>query len=343
MVADRFPPAEPTRDAADDAPPDPAISPHDRHVGTIAVWLSEHSSADLAVDVVTGPNRVPVARGHYIEIEAHPTAKGVHRLVFDNSLAGADPPLGQPWVTVGGELVDVAAGDVSLIIDKGAQRVEVKVIGATAPAWSTASAPVAVSTPPPATTAPPQPSPVASASILETYAPSSSAITAAAPLHQNAALLGSKLFGETTLEVTGSELRVTAKRMSRLTAFLVMTGIVVLVFAIVPLMFYALFLFNQNVLDSPADPDLLRDTLRGAATIGAVGAGLFVLGFLSSRGRKPETFTVPTQAASGRKSGRVYMLKLPVGTRGKRRRLILKPSGRADAARLQHLLAQLRG
>jgi hypothetical protein len=40
-----------------------AASPHDRHVGAIAAWLGERSARDLSVDVVTGPNRVAIARG----------------------------------------------------------------------------------------------------------------------------------------------------------------------------------------------------------------------------------------------------------------------------------------
>ena len=321
----------------------PAPSEHDRRIGTIAVWLWERSRAGLAVDVVTGATRVPVARGRYVDMEAHPTAKGVYRLVFDNSLAAVDAPEGHQWVAVGSELTGVVASENSLVLDKGGQRVEVKVIGA--PGMPTpgvaAAAPVAAPSPP-AAPAPPPASLFGGDSLLDAYTPPLSA-RATAPLHQNAGPLGSRLFGSTEIELSGGQVRFAAKRMSGLTSFLVLTGLVVLVFAVVPLTFYALFVFNQNVLNSPADPDLLRDTLRGAAIIAGTGAGLYALGVLSSLGRKPETFTVPVHMASGRKSGRVYLFKLPVGRKGRKRRLVLKPAGKAEGARLREIIGELRG
>ena len=89
--------------------------------------------------------------------------------------------------------------------------------------------------------------------------------------------------------------------------------------------------------------DRLRDTLRGAALIAGTGVGLYVLGVLSSLGRTPQTFTVPVHMASGRKRGRVYMFKVPVGRKGRKRRLVLKPAGRAEGARLREIIGELRG
>lgn len=314
------------------------MSDHDRRIGIIAAWLGENSGVDLSVDVVTGSNRVPIARGRYVDMEAHPSAEGVYRLVFDNSKARPDAAPGPQWVSVGHELVDVAAGDRSLIIDKGSQRVEVHVIETVAPEATQApqTAPAA------APVARVAPAPMEDVSILEAYAPSLEAV-ATAPVYQNAAVPGSKLFGETRLEVVGDELRVTARRMRRGTPFLVMTGIIVSAFAFAGLVLYGLAIFNANRSGVPADPEYLRTTLTGTAAVAVAAVVLYLAGRLLSAGRKPEKLVVPLSEASGRKSGRVFVLRAPVGRRGRLRKLVLKPAGKADRARLKEILDALRG
>lgn len=326
-------------------PVEPVVpaSPHDGHVGAIAAWLGEKSGTDLSVDVVTGPNRVTIARGRYVDMEAHPSATGVYRLVFDNSKAGPEAPAGQQWVAVGHELVDVIAGDRSLIIDKGSQRVEVHVLAG--PEVETLDVDQAVSAAP-ATAAPPAhwaaPRPADDVSILESYAPAVEAV-ASAPMYQNSALGGSHLFGETRLQVVGDELRVTARRMRRGTPFLVLTGIIVSAFVFAGLAFYGLAVFNANTSGVPADAEYLRTTLTGTVAVAAAAAVLYFGGRLLSAGRQPETVTVPLAASSGRKAGRLFLLRLPIGRKGHTRKLVLKPAGKADKAQLEEILEAIRG
>lgn len=333
------------------------LTDHDRHVGAIAAWLWETTGSDLAVDVVTGTNRVAVARGRYVDMEAHPSAKGVYRVVFDSSQAGPDGPTGEPWITVGHEVVDVAAGDRSLIIDKGSQRIEIHVVGAEAPvaepaAGTTPAAAVAPDLAPavPRTSADvtrvtPAAPPVVEddVSILEDYAPGLEAV-ANAPTYQNAALPSSKLFGETRLEVVGDQLKVTARRMRHGTPLLVLTGVVVGAFAFAGLVLFYLFpVFASNVSSvEPPRPDDLITVLKVVGAVAAVGVALFLGGRLLSAGRQPETFTVPLAAVRGRKAGRYFVFKLPISQKGRTRKLVVKPAGKADKARLKKILEAIR-
>src|SRR5690606_37271505 len=118
----------------------------------------------------------------------------------DSSQGGPDGPSGEQWVTIGHELVDVIAGDDSLVIDKGSQRVEIRVVGAEVPDDAAAPASHAPAPHAPAPHAPAPHIPADDVSILESYAPGLEAV-ATAPMYQNAAVLGAKLFGETRLEV----------------------------------------------------------------------------------------------------------------------------------------------
>lgn len=327
------------------------LSVHDRHVGAIAAWLWETTGSDLDVDVVTGTNRVAVARGRYVDMEAHPTAKGVYRVVFDSSRGGPEGPTGEQWVTVGHEVVDVTARDDLLVIDKGSQRVEIRVVRAAAPEPVTESAEPAVAPAivpanvPAGVPDAPEVAPAAHAdteSILESYAPALEAV-ATAPLYQNSALGGSHLFGETRLEVVGDDLLVTTRRMRHGTPFLVLTGIIVSAFVLAGLAFYGLAVFNANTSGIPADPEYLRTTLTGTAAVAAAAAVLYFGGRLLSAGRRPETLTVPLASARGRRAGRWFILRLPVGRKGRTRKLVLKPAGKADKARLEKILEAFRG
>jgi hypothetical protein len=270
-------------------------------------------------------------------MEAHPSATGVYRLVFDNSKAGPEAPAGQQWVAVGHELVDVIAGDRSLIIDKGSQRVEVHLLAAPEVEALDVDQVVPAA---PATAA--APGPADDVSILESYAPAVEAV-ASAPMYQNSALGGSHLFGETRLQVVGDELRVTARRMRRGTPFLVLTGIVVSAFVFAGLAFYGLAVFNANTSGVPADAEYLRTTLTGTVAVAAAAAVLYFGGRLLSAGRQPEAVTVPLGASSGRKAGRLFLLRLPIGRKGHTRKLVLKPAGKADKARLEKILEAIRG
>lgn len=335
--------ANPVPQTPVEPPASPALTPHDRHVGAIAAWLWGKCDEDLLVEVVTGPNRTEVARGRYVDMEAHPSAKGVYRLVFDNSKAGPGAPTGQQWVAVGHELVDVAAGDTSLILDKGSQRVEVHVLDALP-----ASAPVAqVAAPAPPVTVPADrtaSATVEAPSLIEAYAPTIEAL-ATAPFYQNSAILASRLFGETKLTIDGDELHVTARRMRHGTAFFVMLGIVIGAFAPAGVILYLIQVLAPSGYGAvtPLDVQYANYTLYGTVAVVAVALVFYVLGRLLSAGREPETIVVPLSQASGRKHGRIFMLKGPVGRNGRRRRLVLKPAGKAESARLTQLLTHLRG
>lgn len=329
------------------------LTDHDRHVGAIAAWLWETTGSDLAVDVVTGTNRVAVARGRYVDMEAHPSAKGVYRVVFDSSQAGPDGPTGEPWITVGHEVVDVAAGDRSLIIDKGSQRIEIHVVGAEAPvgepaAGTTPAAAVAPDLAPavPGTSADvtrvtPAAPPVVEddVSILEDYAPGLEAV-ANAPTHQNVAVPSSKLFGETRLEVVGNDLKVTARRMRHGTPFLVLTGMIVGAFVLPGAMLVGVQMVNART--GVADTELLQTTVTGTLVVAAVGIALYLAGRLLSAGRQPETFTVPLSAVKVRKAGRYFVFKLPISRKGRTRKLVVKPAGKADKARLKKIVEAIR-
>ena len=322
-------------------PTAPGPTAHDRHLGAIAAWLSEKSDEGLLVEVVTGPNRTEIARGRYVDMEAHPSAKGVYRLVFDNSKAGPDAPTGQQWVAVGHELVDVAAGDTSLILDKGSQRIEVHLLSAIPAAPLTAG--VAVSAPPVAVPDDRTASATTEASsLIEAYAPRIEAL-ATAPFYQNSAILASRLFGETRLEIDGDELYVTARRMRHGSAFLIMTGIIVGAFALAGVLLYMVGLLGGRSSGLGMDVQYLEWTRNGTLAVAAAGLVFYLLGRLLSTGREPETIVIPLSQASGRRHGRVFMIKGPVGRKGRRRRLVLKPAGKAESARLTQLLAHLTG
>lgn len=334
--------ANPVPQTPIEPPAAPAPTAHDRHIGTIATWLSEKSGQDLVVEVVTGPNRTEVARGRYVDMEAHPSAKGVYRLAFDNSKAGPDAPIGPQWVAVGHELVDVAEGDSSLILDKGSQRVEIHLLGAL-PAAPPPTVEVAASAPlvgvpadltaPEATQAP---------SLIEAYAPKIEAL-ATAPVYQNSGIFASRLFGETKLTIDGDELHVTARRMRHGTAFLVMLGIITGAFAFVGVLLYAIAILGGGASGAPMDVEYLEWTRNGTLAVAAAGLVFYLAGRLMSTAREPETIVVPLGEASGRKHGRIFMLKGPVGRKGRQRRLVLKPAGKTESARLTQLLAHLRG
>lgn len=179
--------------------------------------------------------------------------------------------------------------------------------------------------------------PAHDASIFEAYAPGPEAV-AIAPMYQNAALGGSRLFGETRLQVVGPDLEVTARRMRRGTPFLVLTGVVLGVFAFVGLLLYGMFLFTASTSGVAADDELLRSTLTGSAAIAAVAIACYVGGLLLSAGRPQETVTVALVDTSGRKAGRRFVVGLPIGRKGHQRRLVLKPAGKADTARLREVV-----
>lgn len=323
-------------------PAAPAPTAHDRHLGAIAAWLAEKAHEDLIVEVVTGPNRTEIARGRYVDMEAHPSAKGVYRLVFDNSKAAPDAPTGQQWVAVGHELIDVAAGDTSLILDKGSQRIEVHVLGARPaepPSTLEVSEPVA---PVPEPAERPEPAAAEAVSLIEAYAPKFEAL-ATAPVYQNSAILGSRLFGDTRLVIEGDELYVTARRMRHGTAFLVMTGIVISAFALAGVFLYGLQVFTSRSSGVAPDAQYLEWTRNGTLAVAAVALVFYLGGRLLSASREPETIVVPLDKASGQGHGRVFILRGPLGRKGRRRRLILKPAGKAESARLSQLLAHLRG
>lgn len=317
-------------------PPRPPDA-HDRRIGTIAAWLKEKAETDLVVEVLTGTNRVQVARGRFVRMEAHPTAEGVHRLVFDNAQGGLDVPPGEQWISVGHELVDVAAGDASLIIDKGSQRVEVHVVGAGAqeppPAAYVAAAPIE----------PTAPTTGADVSIIEAYAPGLEAV-ANAPLYQNSAVGASRLFGETRLEVAHDELHVTARRMRHGTAFFVMLGVVLAAFVPAGLMLYAVVVLGMRSGGTTGFGDVeYLDTFRYGIA-GLVGAALlaYVIGRFISSGAAEETIVAPLADVSASHYRRVSVLRGPFGRKERRRKLILKPAGKADRARLSEVVDAIR-
>lgn len=179
-------------------------------------------------------------------------------------------------------------------------------------------------------------------SILESYAPGLGAV-AKAPLYQNSAIGGSRLFGEAQLQLAGDELRVTARRMRHGTAFFVLLGIIVGAFAPVGVLLYGLALVNARTSGTPADEGYLETTMYATLAIAAAAVVLYVIGRLLSAGVQPETMGVPLDRVSGRKAGRVFVLRGPVGRKGNRRKLVLKPEGKADRVRLLQLLEKLRG
>ncbi len=321
-----------------------APTPHDRHLGAIAAWLGEKADEDLIVEVVTGPNRTEVARGRYVDMEAHPSAQGVYRLVFDNSKAGPDAPTGEQWVAVGHELVDVAAGDTSLIIDKGSQRIEVHLLGIAA-----AEPEVAAPMPTPAVAATVPPGGIAAtsaegASLVDAYAPGLE-VVGLAPVQQNAALGGSRLFGETKVEIVDGEVHVTARRMRHGTAGLLMTGLVLGVLAVAGgVMLYALQALNARTSGgmTPLDVEYLDSTMKGAAAVAAVGLVLYLIGRAISAGKQPETIVALLTQVTAKAYRRFVILRGPFGRKGRRRKLVLKPAGKAEHARWDKLVAVIR-
>lgn len=209
---------------------------------------------------------------------------------------------------------------------------------------TTAAPPVEIQATPPVETpvATPPPSLFGSDGVLDSYAPPLTAHPSA-PLYQNGAGGGSRLFGPTTLTLAGPTLTVTAKRMRGLTAFLVVTGIVVGAFAFAGLVFYGIIAFGENFSYGGPDVALLNDTLKGTAAVAAVAALLYGAGVLASAGRKPQTISAHTSTTSGRKAGRLYVIRLPIPGKRRPRKLVLKPAGRADRAALAKIIAGLRG
>jgi hypothetical protein len=141
-------------------------SEHNELVWRVKEWFESRAGHDMSVQSHMGSNSTYIATGPFLRVEKHPTAEGVYRALFDDSLtAGSNAP--PAFVAFGWELQDVQASADGLLLEMGSQRVEI--LDRSAPArptaaeveWPTALPEVVTPVVPPSPPPPPPPLPVA--------------------------------------------------------------------------------------------------------------------------------------------------------------------------------------
>jgi hypothetical protein len=141
-------------------------SEHNELVWRVKEWFESRAGHDMSVKSHMGSNATHIATGPFLRLEKHPTAEGVYRALFDDSLtAGSNAP--PAFVAFGWELQDVQASADGLLLEMGSQRVEI--LDRSAPArptaaeveWPTALPEVVTPVVPPSPPPPPPPLPVA--------------------------------------------------------------------------------------------------------------------------------------------------------------------------------------
>jgi hypothetical protein len=141
-------------------------SEHNELVWRVKEWFESRAGHDMSVQSHMGSNSTYIATGPFLRVEKHPTAEGVYRALFDDSLtAGSNAP--PAFVAFGWELQDVQASADGLTLEMGSQRVEI--LDRSAPArptaaeveWPTALPEVVTPVVPPSPPPPPPPLPVA--------------------------------------------------------------------------------------------------------------------------------------------------------------------------------------
>jgi hypothetical protein len=111
-------------------------SEHNELVWRVKEWFESRAGHDMSVQSHMGSNSTYIATGPFLRVEKHPTAEGVYRALFDDSLtAGSNAP--PAFVAFGWELQDVQASADGLTLEMGSQRVEI--LDRSAPARPTAA------------------------------------------------------------------------------------------------------------------------------------------------------------------------------------------------------------
>jgi len=181
-------------------------------------WLDARPGHAMSVKVHSGSQTEYVASGPYLRLEEHPTAPGVCRALFDDSLASG-PGVPPKYVAFGFELQGVHASGNTLVLDKGTQQVEiVDLVGdpqavASGDVWwpedvraevaDTAAAPPQYAAPqPPSPAAPPSPAPA--------QVPQRFELLLRAPAYANS--LGARFSGPVTLRLEQGWMSITGKR-----------------------------------------------------------------------------------------------------------------------------------
>ncbi len=218
---------------------------HDALIARISEWFSARAGHEFAVTVHTGPNVVQVAEGPLLGMEEHPVSKGVYRVLFTDARRVSVNPDEEKFVSVGFELIDVLADAGRLVLDKGAQRVEILDKQAAAfPTgdqvdWPTA---VPVSTPVPAPAPPAPPAPVASPAPVPVAGPKLD-MRMTAPIYGNA--MGSGFFGPVAVRIEQGWMSVTGMR-SGLKGGMIIGGTVLWIFGIIGLLFGLIVAANAS-------------------------------------------------------------------------------------------------
>lgn len=351
---------------------------HGRLVGVINEWFASRTQHQMTVKAHTGDHNEFVATGPFVGVEEHPSSPGVYRLLFDDSLTAGPGPDAVKYVAFGHELQDVYAEPARLVLDKGAQRIEIldrsvpvtaELLTADDVEWPEAVAP-AVAAPMPAATA------AASAPAAAVAAPAAAAPAAvpmAAPaqrtseappfqlvarLYDNS--LASGLVGPIEMRIADGVVSLVGRRLpSRAAGWLLVAGNLLLI----PGAILALIGAATIVLDTQDAPSMPLLVLGMLLTLG--GVVLRIAGGMKARDALPVEITFPLSQV--RRAGvhydtnlgcglsvilspiiglgvmlgmgrRVVRMRAPVGFSGDTRSLVLRARSTADGVLIDRAL-----
>ena len=198
---------------------------HDVRVAQVREWLVARTGHDLSVTVHTGPTMVTIAAGPFLGMEEHPVSKGVFRALFSDARRASLDPDEEKFISFGAELEAVEALPDRLVLDKGAQRIEIVDLAEVAPATSEGviwpSAAQAQPAPAPGL-APPTPMPAAALQPLRPAVPPAAPPAPAGPvldMRVKASVygnsMGSGFFGPVNVRIEQGWMSVTGMRSSQ--------------------------------------------------------------------------------------------------------------------------------
>lgn len=345
---------------------------YEANVARIREWLDLHGSHELSVTVRTGPNSVPVSAGPFVGLEEHPVSKGVFRALFRDTRRVSLNPDEEKFVSFGSELQGVESTADRLVLDKGAQRIEIVDLTpvpraddvswderAEAPQQPTVQAAGPSSPPPgyqPAVDVAPMPQPAPQP------APGAIQLQVKAPLYGNA--LGSGFFGPVNVRIEQGWMSVTGMRGSTGGKSLV-AGVLMIVFAVIGLVIGLFIAINA---EGNSDMGLAFCFMGVGLLMFLVGLALYLVGRARATKGQMSTLQFLLSEAGGKKRvsydsnlgcllmvlttpviGLIIMLAMGKrlvqlvvpndrGAKPRKQTLVLKTLSTADGTMLEHAL-----